>query len=276
MGATLGGVLSALSPARRRVVLAIVAVLLAVAVTVAVTVVVRRSGATPVRPVALDRPGPVLLIPGYGGAVGSLQPLARRLRAAGKDATVVRLPGGGTGDLAEQARAVGAAARRALARTGATSVDVVGYSAGGVVARLWAREGGGRSIARRVVTLGSPHHGTQLAGLAASLAPDQCPTACRQLTPGSALLARLNSGDETPDGPLWVSIWSTVDDVVIPPDSARLEGALDLTVQDVCPRSRVPHSALPTDPVVTGIVLAELAPTPLALFSTVDCERLSS
>jgi triacylglycerol lipase len=271
----LEGVLSALSPARRRVVLAAVAVLVAIAVAVVVGVFVRRAGGAP-RPAAQDRPGPVLLIPGYGGSSGSLQSLARRLRAAGRDATVVGLPGGGTGDLAEQARAVGAAAAVALARTGAGSVDLVGYSAGGVVARLWVRDGGGRSLARRVVTLGSPHHGTQLASLAASLAPDQCPPACRQLIPGSALLTRLNAGDETPDGPAWVSLWSTVDEVVTPPDSARLEGALDLTVQSVCPRSRVPHAGLPTDRLVQAIVLAELGRTPPVPFSTVDCARLSS
>jgi triacylglycerol esterase/lipase EstA (alpha/beta hydrolase family) len=145
-----------------------------------------------------------------------------------------------------------------------------------VVARLWVRDDGGRSLARRVVTLGSPHHGTGLASLAGSLLPGQCPAACRELEPDSPLLAALNAGDETPDGPAWVSIWSTVDQVVTPPDSARLAGALDLTVQGVCPRSRVPHGQLPTDPVVQGMVLAELAATPPAPLSTADCARLSS
>jgi triacylglycerol lipase len=271
-----GGVLSGLAPARRRLVLGGVAVLLAVVVAVVVTVVVRASGGSAPRPVAQDRPGPVLLVPGYGGSTAGLEVLARRLRAAGKDATVVALPSGGTGDLAEQAHEVDAAAHQALARTGAASVDVVGYSAGGVVARLWVRDDGGGSLARRVVTLGSPHHGTQLASLAGSLLPGQCPAACLQLVPDSALLTRLNSGDETPDGPTWVSIWSTVDQVVTPPDSARLDGALDLTVQSVCPRSQVPHSGLPTDRVVQGMVLAELTPSSPRPLSMVDCARLSS
>jgi triacylglycerol lipase len=260
---------------RRRVLVAAVAVLVAIAVGALVTAVVRRSGAAPVRPAAQDRPGPVLLIPGYGGATGGLQSLARRLRAAGKDATVVGLPGGGIGDLAGQAGALGDAVDAALARTGAGSVDLVGYSAGGVVARLWLRDRGRASLVRRVVTVGSPHHGTELASLAGSL-PGQCLPACRQLIPDSALLNRLNSGDETPDGPVWVSIWSTVDEVVTPPESARLAGALDLTVQSVCPRSRVPHSELPTDRLVQAIVLAELGPIPPILLSTVDCARLSS
>jgi triacylglycerol lipase len=125
-----------------------------------------------------------------------------------------------------------------------------------------------------VVTLGSPHHGTTLADLAGSVAPDQCPEACRQLTTGSALLRQLNSGDETPDGPTWVSIWTTQDETVTPPDSARLEGALDIAVQSVCADARVGHGGLPGDPLVGAMVLAELAagdPVPL---TTADCGRL--
>ena len=51
-------------------------------------------------------------------------------------------------------------------RTGTDSVDVVGYSAGGVIARLFVRDDGGDSVVRRVLTLGSPHHGTDVAALA--------------------------------------------------------------------------------------------------------------
>jgi triacylglycerol lipase len=265
--------LAGLSPARRRVVLVLVA--LVVAATAAVTVVVLGRASDPAGgPVAQDRPGPVLLIPGYGGGTGSLQLLADQLAAQGRDTTVVSLPGDGTGDLNDSADALGAAAEAALERTGEDTVDLVGYSAGGLVARLWVADGNADTV-RRVVTLGSPHHGTSLADLAGAFAPGECPTGCRQMAPDSDLLAGLNAGDETPEGPTWVSIWTTQDETVTPPDSSRLDGALNLTVQSVCASAGVGHGQLPGEPLVRAIVLAELAAGKPVSLGAADCARLN-
>nr|WP_218860591.1 alpha/beta fold hydrolase [Petropleomorpha daqingensis] len=224
--------------------------------------------------VSQDRPGPVLLVPGYGGSTQSLQSLADRLTASGRDATVVALPGDGTGDLRASAEALDEAATAVLDRTGARSVDVVGYSAGGVIARLWVADGGD-AVVRRVVTLGSPQHGTSLADLAGDVAPDQCPEGCRQLASDSELLASLNAKDETPDGPTWVSIWTTQDETVTPPDSARLDGALNMTVQSVCADARVGHGGLPQDPLVQAMVVTELGAGDPVQLTSADCARLS-
>jgi len=266
--------LAGLSPARRRVVLILVAVLLAGAVALAAALI---SGpADPDRgPVAQDSLGPVLLVPGYGGATGALESLAGRLTDAGRDATVVALPGNGTGDLRDAADALDRAASTALERTGARNVDVVGYSAGGVVARLWVADGHAGRV-RRVLTLGSPHHGTSLAELAGNLAPSQCPLGCQQLSATSDLLRALNVGDETPEGPTWVSIWTTQDETVTPPDSARLDGAVNLTVQSVCADARIGHGDLPGSPLVQGMVLAELAPGEPVPLGPDDCGRLGA
>jgi len=270
-----GRVLAGLSPARRRVVLALLAVVLvAVAGITAAIVVPRLTGPDDGAPAADQQtPGPVLLVPGYGGSTRSLQTLADRLTAAGRDAEVVAVPNEGTGDLQASADALATAVDDALARTGADSVDVVGYSAGGVIARLWAADGGADQ-ARRIVTLGAPHHGTTVADLAAGFVPAECPEGCQQLTTDSELLAGLNAQDETPEGPTWVSVWTTADQTVTPPDSARLEGALDLTVQAVCADSRVAHGQLPSDALVQAIVLAELAAGPPAELGSADCARL--
>ena len=267
--------LAGLSPARRRLVLGLFAALVVGVLAIVGAVLVPRLTATTPAPANQAEPGPVLLVPGYGGSTTGLQALADALTAVGRDAAVVPLPGDGTGDMRESAALLGDAVDAALARTGADSVDVVGYSAGGVVARLWAAEGGAAQ-ARRVLTLGSPHHGTTVADLGATLAPDQCPEACRQLTTSSDLLRELNAGDETPAGPTWVSIWTDVDATVTPPDSASLDGALDITVQSVCADSEVPHGRLPSDPLVQGMVIAELAAGQPVDLGPADCARLSS
>jgi triacylglycerol lipase len=266
--------LDALSPPRRRMVAAVSAVCALLALGVVGTVAVSRE--VPPPPVAQDQLGPVLLVPGYGGSTSALQVLAGRLRGAGRSATVLTLPGNGTGDLRDAAQALGDAAAAAMA-AGAPSVDVVGYSAGGVTARWWVAEGGGDAVTRRVVTLGSPHHGTQLAGLGAGLGLPGCPPACRQLAPGSDLLRTLNSADETPDGPQWTSVWTDQDEVVTPADSARLDGATIVVVQRVCPGTSLTHGDLPRSPLVAAVVLEALDVGPgRVAYGPGDCVRLSS
>jgi triacylglycerol lipase len=218
---------------------------------------------------AQDRPGPVLLVPGYGGQTGSLSVLAARIRATGRRASVVHLPGNGTGSLIADAGVLDAAVERAL-RDGAPSVDVIGYSAGGVVALLWAREDSGSHKARRVVTLGSPFHGTRLAADAAGVLPGACPAACQQLVPGSSLLAQLDH-TAVPSRPRWLSLWSTDDEVVMPADSARLAGAINVPIQSVCPGHVVSHTRLPADPVVISLVLQAIGPGPIALKGPAGC-----
>ena len=258
--------------ARRRAALAVIAAVVVAAVVLA-ALALRRDQDAGRSAVPQDLPGTVLLVPGYGGSTTSLERLAVTLRAQGRTAVVVPSPGDGTGDLREQARGVDAAARAAVA-AGSPSVDVVGYSAGGVVARIWVAELGGDEIARRVVTLGSPHHGTDSARLAAVLAPGACPPACRQLVPDGELLGDL---EETPEGPVWTSIWTDRDEVVTPPDSAVLPGAVDVRVQAVCPDSAVAHGGLPDDPLVVGVLLRSIAVEPLTdAPAPSECELLRS
>jgi hypothetical protein len=267
-------VLAGLSPRRRALVLGVLLTLVAGATGVVAWAGVRVAADRSRGPApAQDRPGPVMLVPGYGGGTGGLRVLAERIRAAGGRATVVELPGDGTGDLRQQARALDHAVTGAL-RAGAPSVDVIGYSAGGVTARLWAHDDDGAHKARRIITLGSPHHGAEIASAGEAFAPGVCPLACQQLVPGSALLATLGGG--APERPAWMSIWTTADETVTPPGSARLDGAVNVPLQSVCPDVRIGHGELPTDRLVTGIVLRALGPAPLRPPGPADCATLRS
>lgn len=252
----MNAVLDALSPQRRRLVFGVAALVLLLITVLAVINILRVATRATDR-VPQDDPGPVLLVPGYGGNVQSVQPLATVLRSAGRMAVIVDPVGDATDDLRKQAEHLATVADQVRTDAGAASVDVIGYSAGGVVARLWVRDDGGAQVARRVLTLGSPHHGTGQAALGAELAGG-CPTACEQLAPDSDLLRHLNAGDETPAGPLWATVRSTHDQVVTPTDSAALAGALNIVVQDVCPQSTAAHGELPHDPVVMAALRSVL------------------
>lgn len=255
-----------MSPSRR---LLLQAVALIAVLLVAGALLSRVRSGDAVEGAPQTQPGPVLLVPGYGGATRSLESLAVTLRAAGRTAIVVPLPDEGTGDLRESAALLDAAANAA----GGPSVDLLGYSAGGVVARIWAADHPER--VRRVVTLGSPHHGTRVAAVAAALAPGACPPACQQLVPGSRLLDELNEGDETPDGPQWMSVWTKQDETVTPPESARLDGAVNVALQDVCRSLTVSHTALTTSPLVRALVLQALSTADIDEPSASDCEELT-
>lgn len=204
-----------------------------------------------------SRPGPVLVVPGYGGDTSDLEPLVTELRSEGRQVVVFEPTEGGTGDLRLQARRLAALATKVMKQVGAQSVDLIGYSAGGVVARLFVRDDGGGPVVRRVLTLGSPHHGTEVAALARDAAGG-CPAACEQLATGSDLLRRLDAGDETPDGPRWVTVRTAEDTIVTPVDSAALEGALNIVVQNLCPQAKTSHGGLPGDPVVLAAVRSVL------------------
>ncbi|OXM64924.1 lipase [Amycolatopsis vastitatis] len=215
-----------------------------------------------------NRPGPVLLVPGYGGGQGALDELAARIRqATGRTAEVLTLAGDGTGDLVEQAAVLAAAVERAYEQ-GAPSVDVIGYSAGGVVARLWVSREGGAHQARRVVTLGAPMHGTGLATAGSALVPGACPAACVQLASGSSLLQELAKEPIPPTLP-WLSIWTDRDETVTPPDSARVDGAVNVALQQICPGNEAAHGDLPMDPAVTELVLQALGTSPIEV--PTDC-----
>ena len=200
-----------------------------------------------------------------------LDGLATRLDNAGRSTVVLNLPNGATGDLQVQAGVLAAAVTKALA-AGAPSVDLVGYSAGGIVIGLFVAAH--PSEVRRVVTIGSPLHGTALAGLAATLLRAQCPVACQEMVPGTPLLASLDAAQPARTGVPWTSMWTDRDEVVAPPDSARFTGATNIVLQDICADDRATHLSLPADPLVAGITLKSLADKQFVSPSASDCSAL--
>ncbi len=265
--APLGG----LAPRRRVFVLVVTAVVLAVSALVAVSVA--REYAVPPK-ADPGQMGPVVLVPGYGGNTAALQALALRLRVVGRPAVVVDLPDGGTGDFSGQAAAIDDAVRDLLRHDGARSVDLVGYSAGGVASWLYLQTGTTAPAIRRLVTMGSPLQGADIAAAGGALVPGACPRACQELAPGSSLLTRLDNSPR-PDIP-WLSLWTDQDDVVTPPQSAALPGVRSIRLQSVCDDIPINHGQLPTAGLTMGLVLRALGTKPLPVPVPGDCSKLQS
>jgi len=251
----------------------LIAVLALVIVAGAVTGTARAlTGNATVTIANKHHPGDVLLVPGYGGSTTALNALAARIRASGGHAIMVQLAGDGTGDLQVQANVLNGYVNQALA-AGSSPVTVIGYSAGGVVAWLWDVDYNGVAKARRIITLGSPLHGANLAAVGAAEVTGVCPAACEELVPGSAMLARLQ-GTALATRPPWLSLWTADDQVVQPPDSARLPGAVNVPLQSICPGVTIQHGQLPTAPLVVGIVLSALRSSVLSVPKPSDCHSL--
>ena len=204
------GVLAGLSPARRRVVLASLVALVRGRAAALAVVLVSRPSAAPAARAGRRRTGPARCCSSPATAVrtGSLQSLADRLTAAGRDATWCELPGNGTGDLAEAADALDDAvdARARPHRRGERRRR-----------RLLGRRArrpalGGRRRRRRRPPgghpgLAAPRHVARRPGRRRR-ARRSARSAAGSWRTDSDLLARLNAEDETPDGPTWVSIWT--------------------------------------------------------------------
>lgn len=229
----------------------------------------KRNVVTPITP--QEKGGPVVVLPGYGGGLGLLVPIAVALRAEHRQIVVFKPTHHETGDLRVQAKRLRDLVNTTLDKTHAKSVDVVGYSAGGMIARLWVRDYGGDKLARRVLTIAAPNHGTKRSNIEALTAGGDCPATCVQLSDGSSFLSKLNAGDETPSGPTWITIRSSTDDVVTPASSVILDGALNLLVQDGCPVATTTHVGMPSDPYVLAALASTLGKAPPAAPSFVTC-----
>lgn len=195
-----------------------------------------------------DRPAayaeaPVLLLHGVLCNAGVWHRVARHLASRGISGVYALSYGPPLASIELFAEQVAAKVERIVADTGAPGVVLVAHSMGGLVARAYVRKQGCARVLR-LVTIGTPHHGSVEAWLAMG-------TALAQLRPGNPWLAALERDPPLPI-PV-VSLWSWHDSMVVPQTSARLEGSVDV------PLKGIGHNALLGDSVVLERIEAEIA-----------------
>ncbi|WCN79912.1 lipase family alpha/beta hydrolase [Micromonospora sp. LH3U1] len=209
---------------------------------------------------------PVIVVGGLSGVAVAYEPIAARLRGDGYRTFIYQLPGLGFGDIPTSARAFAGYVEQVRASTGAATVDVVAHSEGGLVSRYYLKRLGGTATIGRYVSLGTPHYGTYVANIVAFLGLGSCAgvVACQQMTIGSAFLADLNAGDDTPGAVRYTTIRTLQDELVRPTGNAAVnDGATNVLIQAYCPLRVVGHLGLVLDGTAYTIVRGALVDGPV-------------
>jgi triacylglycerol esterase/lipase EstA (alpha/beta hydrolase family) len=164
------------------------------------------------------------------------------------------------GDIRSSAAQLSTEVNRVLAATGASKVDIVGWSQGGMMPRYYINDLGGASKVNMLVGFAPSNYGTNLDGLTNLLADlgvlgldtallsITC-DACVQQIQGSSFLANLNQAPTAP-GVKYVVIETNHDEVVTPYTNAFLpagQNVQNITLQNQCSSDASDHLSIAYD-----------------------------
>jgi triacylglycerol esterase/lipase EstA (alpha/beta hydrolase family) len=164
-----------------------------------------------------------------------------------------------------------------LKKTGASKVDIVGHSQGGMMPNYYIKFLGGASKVATTIGLSPSNHGTTLSGLVTAikefpggslitglLANTLGAPSLIQQEVGSSFETKLFAGGDTVPGPRYVVIETTHDEVVTPYTNAFLSGpnVTNITVQSQCPNDPTEHIGMIEDSPALQNVLNQLSASP--------------
>ncbi|MGH3434591.1 MAG: esterase/lipase family protein [Thermocrispum sp.] len=112
---------------------------------------------------------------------------------------------------------------RVRSETGASKVDLVTHSMGGLSSRYYIRFLGGGTHVDDWVSIAGPNHGTNVAYACWT-------SSCYDMRYRSDFLTNLNNGDETPGSVNYGTFRSWCDEIINPDSSTSLAGAWNQTV----------------------------------------------
>lgn len=164
------------------------------------------------------------------------------------------------GDIRTSAAELSTEVNNVLAETGASKIDLVGWSQGGMMPRYYINDLGGAAKVNMLVALAPSNYGTTvdglttlvadlgLLGVATGLLSIAC-EACDQQLQGSPFLTSLNHAPIVP-GVKYVVIETADEDVVTPYTNAFLPDApnvQNITLQNQCPQDASDHLSIGYD-----------------------------
>jgi pimeloyl-ACP methyl ester carboxylesterase len=191
-------------------------------------------------PVSVRRRNPVLILPGFLMPEFTYEPLRQSLLQAGYTDVTILQGWPWCRSILEYSTEAQAEVDRALLRTGASQVELVCHSMGGLVGRHLMQTLGYETRVAHYVSFGTPHHGTLIGPLASWYA-----RSAEEMTPNSPFHTALNVAEGQPTAVKLTSLSAAVDEIVYPRESVVLAGASNAEV--------------PWSPHIGGIFYPELA-----------------
>jgi pimeloyl-ACP methyl ester carboxylesterase len=185
---------------------------------------VRPAGFFPLPGARREGPRPIIVLHGYAMNRANFLPLAYRLARAGLG-PIVGFEYWTLGRTAAAARQLAWFVEHVQTMTGSPQVDIIGHSMGGVVARYYVALGGGDGAVHRLITIGSPHGGTDISRIGVGHAN-------RELFIGSKLVTRLAAAPR-PQLTRLTTILSLADALVPAAQQAEIPGAERIVYDDL-------------------------------------------
>ncbi|MDD5223360.1 MAG: alpha/beta hydrolase [bacterium] len=169
-----------------------------------------------IEPLEPDGYFPLVFVHGLGGNRGNFLPMSWYMWLMGRKRSY-RVQFNPNHSMEQMAEALARFIRELKKVTGEKKVEIVAHSMGGLIARMAITGHRLGSSVNTLITLGAPHQGTYSARYAGT-------KLTRGLRPDSELIKKINRG-KIPSGIRVVTFWSRNDLMIIPPESAVLEGA---------------------------------------------------
>jgi triacylglycerol esterase/lipase EstA (alpha/beta hydrolase family) len=174
----------------------------------------------------------------------------------------------GLAHVPNSARELSAYVDSVLSATGASEVDIVGHSQGGMMPRWYIKYLGGAAKVNKLVGLTPSNHGTTLLGIstlgrfipgASALLRAGAP-ALEDQRLGSDFNRTLDAGGDTIPGVTYTVIASRYDEVVTPYTQSFLSGATNITLQSGCILNLTEHLGVSYDRRALRMTLNALDP----------------
>jgi len=184
----------------------------------------------------------------------------------------------GLGHIESSAKELSSFVSKVLSKTGASKVDLVGHSQGGMMPNYYIKNLGGASKVNELIGLAPSNHGTTLDGVTelvekfpfateittALIEFLGAPSLTEQTEKSSFMTKLFGSGDPVVAGVKYVVIETTHDEVVTPYTHAFLTGSgvTNITIQSQCPSDPVAHIGMFDDSPSLQNVLNQLSSSP--------------